>query len=122
MQCRQHVGQLVQLYPQFRSAGAEVLVILGERLDRARRYAEILNTPFPVLADLEREVYAQFGLEKSFLVIQRTASVIVDRQGVIRYVKRATNPMTWLQDSSELVEIIKDLNKDDKIGSASDDE
>ncbi|HEX6305401.1 MAG TPA: redoxin domain-containing protein [Anaerolineales bacterium] len=122
MQCRQHVGQLVQLYPQFRSAGAEVLVILGERLGRARRYAEILNTPFPVLADLEREVYAQFGLEKSFLVIQRTASVIVDRQGVIRYVKRATNPMTWLQDSSELVEIIKDLNKDDKIGSASDDE
>lgn len=118
MQCRQHVGQLVQLYPQFRSAGAEVLVILGERLGRARRYAEILNTPFPVLADPEREVYAQYGLDKVLLVIQRTASAVVDRQGVIRYIKRSTNPMTWLQDSSELVDFVKALNKYEETGPA----
>lgn len=116
MQCRQHVGQLVQLYPQLQSAGAEVLVVLGEGVDRARRYAEILNTPFPVLADPERKVYEQFGLEKALLIIQRTASVVVDRQGVIRYIKRATNPMTWLKDSSELIDFIEALNNDENTG------
>lgn len=121
MQCRQHVGQLVQLYPQLQSAGAKVLVVLGEGVDRARRYAEILNTPFPVLADPERKVYEQFGLEKALLIIQRTASVVVDRQGVIRYIKRATNPMTWLQDSSEMVDFIDTLNQDDETGPAPDD-
>ena len=97
-------------------------MILGEGPDRARRYAKILRTPFPVLADPGRDAYAQYGLGKSLLVIQRTASVVVDRRGAIRYIKRATNPMTWLQDSSELVEIIKDLNKDDETGAAPDDE
>jgi peroxiredoxin len=120
MQCRQHVGQLVRLYPQLQSAGAEVLIIIGEGPDRARRYAKIMNTPFPVLADPEREVYAQYGLGKSLLVIQRTASVVVDRRGVIRYIKRATNPMTWLKDSSELIDFIDALNEDDETGPAAD--
>jgi peroxiredoxin len=112
MQCRQHVGQLVQLYPQLQSADAEVLVILGEGPERARQYAEILNTPFPVLADPERDVYAQYGLQKTLLVIQRTASVVIDRGGVIRHIRRATNPLTWLQDSSEMVDFIDALNED----------
>lgn len=120
MQCRQHVGQLVRLYPQLKSAGAEVLVILGEEVDRARRYAEILDTPFPVLADPKREVYSQFGLEKALLVIQRTASVVVDRRGVIRYIKRVTNPLTWLKDSSDLVDFVKALDKDDETSPATD--
>lgn len=110
MQCRSHVAQLGRLYPQFQAAGAEVLVILGDTLDRARRYAKILHSPFAVLADPDREVYRRFELEKTLLVIQRTASVVVDRQGVIRYIKRATNPMTWLQESQELLEFVHGLD------------
>lgn len=112
MQCRHHVGQLVQLYPELSSAGAEVLVILGDKPERARRYAQILQTPFPVLADPNRDVYAQFGLGKALGVIQRTASLVIDRQGVIRYIKRATNPMTWLQDAQELLDLVKTLDKE----------
>lgn len=69
-----------------------------------------------MLADPEREVYAQYGLEKALLVIQRTASVVVDRNGVMRYIKRATNPMTWLKDSSELIDFIEALNNDENTG------
>ncbi len=109
MQCRYHVGQLGRLYPQFQSAGTEILVILGARTDQAKSYAESLHAPFPVLADPDRSVYKLFGLEKAMLVIQRTASIIVDRKGIIRYIKRVTNPMTWLQESTELVGLIKTL-------------
>jgi peroxiredoxin Q/BCP len=109
MQCRVHVAQLGRLYKDFQAAGAEVLVILGDTPDRALRYSESLHTPFPVLADPERDVYKVFGLEKAMLVIQRTASVVVDREGVIRYIKRATNPMTWLQESQELLDATRAL-------------
>ncbi len=90
----------------------EVVVLLGAPLEQARRYAEVLHLPFPVLADAEREVYHRYGLDKVAFLIQRTASLVVDRDGVIRYVKRATNPMTWLQESQEVLEFARSLATD----------
>jgi len=97
------------MYEHFRSADAEILVILGDSLERARAYAEQLNAPFPVLSDSQRGAYHRFGLEKALLLVQRTASVIVDRDGIIRYIKSTTNPMTWLQESRELLGFVDSL-------------
>jgi len=93
---------------EFVKAGAQILVIIGESVDRARQYAEILKVPFPVLADPGRAVYHQFELQKNFVGIQHTASVIVNPDGVIRYIKRAYNPMTWLQESKELIRAVQE--------------
>jgi peroxiredoxin len=79
-------------------------------LEKARRYVDSLHLPFPVLADPERNVYHQYRLEKAMIVIQRTASVVVDRDGVIRYLKTATNPMLWLQESQELLSFVKSMS------------
>ena len=106
MQCRSHVAQLGRLYKDFQAAGAEILVILGTTPERARQYAEQLKAPFPVLPDRDRAVYHSYDLEKAFIVIQRTASVIVDRQGMIQYIKRTTNPILWLQESRELLSFV----------------
>jgi peroxiredoxin len=106
MQCRSHVAQLGRLHKDFQAAGAEILVILGDTPERVRRYAELLKIPFPVLADPDRAVYHSYDLERAFIGIQRTASVVVDRQGVIQYIKRATNPMLWLQESGELLKFV----------------
>jgi peroxiredoxin len=107
MQCRAHVAQLGRMNNEFVKSGAQILVILGEKLDRTRKYAETLKTPFPVLADPERTIYHRFELEKNFIGIQRTASVIVDQNGLIRYLKRSTNPNTWLQESKELFQAVQ---------------
>ena len=88
---------------EFVKAEAQILIILGNTLDRASKYAETLKTPFPVLADPDRTVYHCYELDKNFIGIQRTASVIVDQNGLIRYIKRSLNPMTWLQESKELM-------------------
>src|SRR5512143_1070105 len=111
MQCRAHVAQLGRLYKEFQAAGAEILVIVGDTPEHARKYAELLKSPFPVLADPARSIYHSYDLEKALLVIQRTASVVVDRQGVIRYIKSATNPMLWLQESGELLNFVVGLGK-----------
>jgi peroxiredoxin len=111
MQCRTHVAQLGRLYPQFQAAGAEVLVILGDSVERTKRYSAALNAPFPILADPSQAAYHRFGLDKALLIIQRTASVVVDRTGRIRYLKRATNPTTWLQESQELLQVVQRLDQ-----------
>jgi peroxiredoxin len=114
MQCRSHVAQLGRLYPEFQSDGAEVLVILGDTVQRAQSYVEALHLPFPVLADPDRQVYHQYGLEKALVLVQRTASIIVDRAGTIRYFKSATNPYTWLQENRELLQAVHDLKESEK--------
>ena len=109
MQCRSHVAQLGRLYKEFQAAGAEILVILGHTLENAGKYAEQLKLPFPVLADPDRASYHLYDLERGIFGMQRTASVVVDRNGVIRYIKRVTNPLVWLQDSHELLDFVAGL-------------
>ena len=110
MQCRTHAAQLGRLYPEFQAAGAEVLVILGDSEDRATRYGTSLHLPFPVLADPAHEVYHRFDLERVYLVVQRTASVVVDRNGRIAYLRRAANPQAWLKESQELLHVVQGLD------------
>ena len=112
MQCRSHSAQLGRLYKEFQAANCEILLILEDSLEKARRYVDSLHLPFSVLADPERNVYHQYGLEKALIFIQRTASVVIDRNGVILYVKSATNPMVWLQESQELLNFVKSMPKD----------
>ncbi len=106
MQCRSHAAQLGKLYNDFKSANYEVLLILGDTVDKAQRYVESLHLPFLVLADPKRGVYQQYGLEKSFF-LQRTASVIIDCDGVIQYIRSVTSPMPWLQESRQILEFVK---------------
>ena len=113
MQCRAHVSQLGKLYDQFKASGAEVIVILGNSLERAQQYAKLLSLPFPVLADPERRVYQQYELEKQFF-LQRTASIVVDRNSIVRYSKRTTLPNVWLQESRELLGFVDNMDDKDK--------
>lgn len=110
-QCRTHVGHLGQLHEQFRAAGTEVIVILGEGLEKAREYADGLNLPFPILCDPDRAVYKLYELEKYFLLFQRTASLVVDKEGIVRYLKRTTIPNVWLQESRELLGFVLSLEE-----------
>jgi len=107
MQCRVHVAQLGRMNAEFVKAGAQILVILGDTLEKARSYVEQLKVPFPILADPQRGVYQLFGLDKNFIGLQRTASIILDQNGVIQYVKRVYSPMTWLQESNELIQAVQ---------------
>lgn len=102
-QCRTHVAHLGQMYEQFKNAGAEVIVILGEGIEKSKKYADKIGLPFPILADPDRHVYLLYELEKYFILLQRTASIVVDKGGVVRYLKRTTIPNVWLQESRELL-------------------
>jgi peroxiredoxin len=112
IQCRIHVTQLGKMYDQFRGAGAEIIVILGEDVEKSKKYAEGIGLPFPILADPDRAVYSLYELEKYFLLFQRTASLVVDKDGIVRYLKRTTIPNVWLQESRELFGFVDSLNEE----------
>jgi len=102
---------LAKLHKQFTESGAEIVVILGDTLEKAKKYVEVLKLPFPVLSDPEREIYRVYELEKYFQLIQRTASLVIDRNGRVQYLKRTTNPNTWLQESRELFGFVDSMNE-----------
>lgn len=52
-----HASQLGWLFPQFKTADCEVALILGDSVEKAQLYAQILHLPFLVLADPERAMY-----------------------------------------------------------------
>ncbi len=110
-QCRTHVTQMGRMHKQFLDSGAEVIVILGEDVKKAREYAEGINLPFPILSDPDRAIYHLYELEKYFLLFQRTASLVVDKNGVVRYLKRTTVPNVWLQETRELYGFVDSLNE-----------
>ncbi len=110
MQCRAHVAQLGRMNEQFSEAGTEIIVILGDSMERAREYVSALKLPFPVLSDPEREVYRIYELEKYFMLVQRTASLVIDHDGIVRYLKRTTLPNVWLQESREIFGFVDSLN------------
>ncbi len=100
------MAQLGRHYDEFKKLNFEVLVILGDKVDKARRYCEELRLRFPVLSDPKRGVYQQYGLQKTFF-IQRSASLVIDCDGIIRYIKTATNPMVWMSETTEVLNLVK---------------
>jgi peroxiredoxin len=107
MTCRGHVAQLGRINQELKSRDTDVLVIGGGRAAAATGLGRALKLPFPVLADPDRAVYGSFGLNK-MLFIQRSATVLIDKNGTIRYILRATNPRASF-DKDELLKAISTL-------------
>lgn len=66
----------------------------------------MLKLPFPVLADPSGDGFARFGFGKSLLIVQQSGLVLIDRQGLVRYLRRVVNPGDAL-DMYELTEELK---------------
>lgn len=78
-QCRMHARQLAAQYDEIRARGAEVVVLGAGTAGDARRYAERLELPYPVLGDLGRSVHERYLSERVFFsLIQRNAVFLID--------------------------------------------
>lgn len=64
----------------------------------------------PVLDDAEGTVYERYNLDKALLFVQRSATFLVDKEGIVRYVQRAVNPQASL-DEEELLDAVERLDE-----------
>ncbi len=81
--CRQEMPQLNRLYEKYKSSG---FVLLGVNVDddasKAAEVAAKLGVTFPVLLDTEKTVSKLYDLSTM------PSTVIIDREGKVRYVHR----------------------------------
>ncbi len=78
----------------------------------AKLAAEKMEAPFPVLADPGRQAYRAYGFTKSLWVIQKSGWILLDKNGVVRYARRSTNP----QNSFDEAELLKVLGEQGAVG------
>jgi len=81
--CRQEMPQLNRLYEKYRASG---FVLLGVNVDddskKAAELAGKLGVTFPVLLDTDKSVSKRYDLSTM------PSTVIIDRDGTVRYVHR----------------------------------
>jgi peroxiredoxin len=85
--CRQEMPLLDALYKRYRDAGFVLLgVNVDDSPDKARTMARGLGVSFPVLFDANKAV------SRSYQVSGMPTTVIVDRDGKVRYLHRGYRP------------------------------
>jgi peroxiredoxin len=85
--CRQEMPQLDELYARYRRAGLVLLgVTIDYQRDRAAEMAETLKVAYPVLFDELRNVSRSYGVD------DLPVTLLIDRQGVVRFVSQGYKP------------------------------
>ena len=84
---RQEMPLLDELYNKYRRAGLVLLSInLDDAADRAAEMASALKVTYPVLLDTRKEV------SRAYAVGTMPVTVLIDREGVVRYVSEGYKP------------------------------
>ena len=85
--CRQEMPLLDELYNKYRRAGLVLLSInLDDAADRAAQMASALKITYPVLLDTRKDV------SRAYEVGTMPVTVLIDREGVVRYVSEGYKP------------------------------
>jgi peroxiredoxin len=106
--CRGHVNELNKIYSTLAAQGVEVIVVGGGSLKEAQQLAVTYKLPFPAASDPDRSVYHSYGLHKALGMLQRSGTIVVDKQGIVRYVQRSTLP-TGSMDKTALLNSLSHL-------------
>ncbi|MBI4298997.1 MAG: redoxin domain-containing protein [Chloroflexi bacterium] len=87
---------------KFETLDVQILGVNPGTLSSHERFARKHGFNFPLLVDEDRSVAKAYGAAGLLRGIQRTV-VIVDKEGVVRYVKKG------MPKDEELLKVVKDL-------------
>ena len=98
--CRQEMPLLDRIHQRFSDAGFAVLGVNVEgTVAPAKETAERTHVTFPVLIDENQKVSGMYDLESM------PSTLVVDRDGVVRYVHQGYKP----GDEAQYLEVVKKL-------------
>jgi peroxiredoxin Q/BCP len=92
---------------QFEALDAQVLAISSQNLDSHERFSSRHGFRFPLLTDADKQVAGLYGTLGP-LGFPRRSIVIVDADGVVRYVHRAIAGLTY-RPVEELIGVLEHL-------------
>ncbi len=99
--------------PELSDLGAQILAVSVDPPERSQRLAEGLKLSYRFLSDRNLEVIRRYGLEhagagRGGQDIARPTTIIVDKQGVIRWMSLPDH-YTIRPDPQEIVATVKSL-------------
>ena len=106
------MAQLRQDHQKFENENTEILVVGPENEDAFEKYWTENDLPFIGMPDPKHSVLKLFGQEiKIFKFGRMPAMVIIDKQGVVRFVHYG-HSMSDIPENSDVMETLKLLNED----------
>jgi len=73
-------------YEDFVAAGAEVIGISGDAVDRHEAFAQHHRLPFTLLADEGNRVRKAWGVPSTLWILPGRVTYVIDKDGVVRHV------------------------------------
>ena len=62
-----------------------MIAVAPDSVENARRYSEMNEMPFPMLADADRQVFRQYDVKSAMISLgQRPGQFVIDGAGVVR--------------------------------------
>jgi peroxiredoxin len=99
-------------YPVFQAENTEVLGISANAPFSQKAFADFAKINYPLLSDREGKVMQSFGVFDEKRRIAKRSYVIVDKEGVVRYLDiRPSNSEKDLLSTQQLLDAVKKVNK-----------
>jgi peroxiredoxin Q/BCP len=108
------MAQLRQDYQEFEKRNTKIIVLGAENAKAFEEYWHKNDLPFIGLPDPKSSVLKLYGQEVNLFKLGRMpAQVIVDKQGMVRYVHYG-HAMSDIPQNSEIFELLDQLNKENR--------
>jgi len=95
-------------FPKFQSASTEVLGISRDSVYSHKAWQEALGLKHRLLSDMSGDVAKKYGMWLDDKFITKRATVIVDKQGTVKYVK--VQEILTARDDNEILGALKSLS------------
>lgn len=113
--CNRHVTELARHAAEYDQRGVSVIVAVPDDVTTATRWVERKKLPFPVIVGEAGGPHASFGLARKVLgSMMQSGTIVVDREGIVRYTDIVTMPMGGYSPRP-VGEAIDQLSKDSRI-------
>lgn len=99
--CKTHLSSLRDSQPGFIAANTDVWAVSVDPAEGERgqlEFAKFINLPYPMLPDVGRNVCLLYAAAQATNQLALRQSVLIDKNGTVRWIDRAINPETHGQD------------------------
>lgn len=120
--CRKQVTDVTDHYNDFRNLHTTVVSILPEPVERAAEWQRSYDLPFPLVADPEASVVAEYDQPVRFGLLGQVSdffgrmpeAVVITAKGNPRVVSLRRGRTTWDRpDATDLLEMVSDANREE---------
>ena len=108
--CTKEACAFRDAYEDFAKAGAVVIGVSGDSLDRHRDFASGQRLPFLLASDEDGSLRKSFGVPRTLGILPGRVTYVIDKEGIVRHVFNSL--FSADRHVAEALEIVRGLTQD----------